>query len=417
MLRSLPLALLAACAPTQTPDATDAGTHTTDGSSPSGVIAVPLTTDQGFAYMAPITIGGQTFHDQVDTGSTSTAVASTTCTTCKAAGVTPTYTAGSSATDENQQASTEYADMSGWSGEVFADTASVGGSPSITLDFASITTQTQFFTDNTYQGILGLGPDDLLEPGTTSFVSKSIAAGMPAVMAFQMCPDRGTMWLGGFDPAAASAAPAYTPMLAIGSNQPFYAVKIAAVTLGGTSLGSTQSAFGVTLVDTGTSISYVPKAVVTKLVTALNGSAGFQALFGTQKIADGGCVTAAAVTPDQVDAMLPAMAIQFPVGPGAPATPALTLAPTRSYLAPQAGGQYCLVVSDSGDNTSLIGDTLMASFVTVFDVGAKQIGFAPQVGCAEATAASAPHVAQVPTGVPWWTNVPHFRGPPHRAPR
>ena len=319
-LRNAMFVTLAACSPSVSspnPAGPDAGSAATpDGGSvlPSGVVAVPLESAGGFAYMAPLALGSAgTFQTQVDTGSTSAAVAAASCTTCASAGVTPLYAA--TGTDEHHTASTEYADGSMWSGEVYRDQATVAGSPGVALDFASITSQTQFFTDNTYQGILGLGPDELLEPSTTSFMGKTIAAGVAPVMAFQMCPDRGQMWLGGFDPNAASAEPAYTPMLPITNNQPFYGVQIAKLSLDTTSLG-TEGAFGETLVDTGTSISYVPAAVMTKLVGAINGASGYKALFGTQKIADGGCVTTAGVTSAQVDAMLPPMSIQFPDGNG-----------------------------------------------------------------------------------------------------
>ena len=77
-------------------------------------------------------------------------------------------------------------------------------------------------------------------------------------------------------------------------------------------------------------------------------------------------------------------------------------------MIPQGGGQFCLVFSDSGDTTSLIGDTLMASFVTVFDVGGKRIGFAPEVGCASTPAVATSPRALVP-GQPWWATEPRFQ--------
>src|SRR6478752_2829192 len=52
-----------------------------------GVVAIPLTA-LGGGYSAKLSLGGQSFDVIVDTGSTTTAVASATCTNC---GVTPAY--------------------------------------------------------------------------------------------------------------------------------------------------------------------------------------------------------------------------------------------------------------------------------------------------------------------------------------
>jgi len=42
-----------------------------------------------------------------------------------------------------------------------------------------------FFSGNEYQGIFGLGPDALLDPGTTAYFDKLVtAAGIKPVMAF-----------------------------------------------------------------------------------------------------------------------------------------------------------------------------------------------------------------------------------------
>ena len=379
---------------------------------PAGVYAIPLS-GGGFEYDAPLTVGGQTFLAQVDTGSTSAAVASSKCTTC---GVTAGYTPGSTATDTKKTASTTYGDNSKWSGEIYKDTASTNGTPDVSLDFVSITSQTGFFGQGAlYQGILGLGGDGMLEPGTTSYMDATVKAGVTNQMAFQMCPDGGTMWLGGFDPNAATAAPTYVPMNAVTADEPWYTVDIAEISVGGTNIGIKQAGFGEALVDTGTSVALVPTAAETALVNAINASAGFKQLFGTQKVADGGCVTAAGVTGAQVDAALPKLGIEFPGGGK------FSLDPTRSYMLPQGSGQFCFVFSDSGDNTmSVIGDTLLASFETVFDVDHNRIGFAPQAGCIEADAAPAVVARTQPRtfgpGLPWWHDEPTMHLPPHVRP-
>jgi hypothetical protein len=255
------------------------------------------------------------------------------------------------------------------------------GVPDVTLDFVSISTQRQFFQGNGNQGIIGLGPTELLEPGTTSYFDAVTKAGTPAVMAFELCPSNGTMWLGGFDANKATSAPQYTPMIPIsGQGNPFYAVDLADMALGGTSLGFGSSTFQDPIVDTGTTLFYVPTAVETALLAKVNASAGWQALFPGKTLTQSGtgCVTTAGVTAAQVDAMLPAFSLSFPGMGGGMVT--ASVAASQSYLYDAGQGMFCLAIFDGG-NESIMGDTILRAFVTVIDVAHSQIGFAPDKGC------------------------------------
>src|SRR5580704_15675906 len=78
-------------------------------------VRVDLMGFSGLEYSALITIGNQQFQALTDTGSTTTAVAGSTCASC---GVTPSYTPSSTATDTHQTATTTYGDNSMWTGEV-----------------------------------------------------------------------------------------------------------------------------------------------------------------------------------------------------------------------------------------------------------------------------------------------------------
>ncbi|HET9992918.1 MAG TPA: pepsin-like aspartic protease [Kofleriaceae bacterium] len=355
--------------------------------SQAGVVAIPLI-GLGGGYTAKLELGGQPFDVIVDTGSTSTGVAAATCTNCN---VHPAYAPGA-AMDLHQAASSQYGSGS-WKGEVFEDAATMGGRPAVALDFASITSQTGFFQGPGFQGILGLGPDGLLLPYTTSYLTKLIAAGMTGEVAFQLCPDNGTMWLGGFDAAAATAAPSFTPL---SSAAPYYIVNVGAASVAGTA-SLTGADFGPTIVDTGTTLTYVPTAVVTAVVNGIKGSTGYTSAFGTQTLADGACLTTT-MTSTQLDAALPPLSLSF-----AGATTPISIPATRSYLFDQGGGQYCFTFSDSShlfgsaQKVSLFGNTLLAGMLTVIDVDHKQIGFALQAGCAEASFAHHPMVVRRPS--------------------
>jgi len=355
--------------------------------SQDGVVAIPLT-GLGGAYTAKLALGGQPFDVVIDTGSTTTGVASATCTNCNTH---PAYTPGM-AMDLHQTASSQYGSGS-WKGEVFEDSAVMGTRGSVKLDFASITSQTGFFQGSGYQGILGLGPDGLLLPYTTSYLTKLIAGGMAGEVAFQLCPDNGTMWLGGFDAAAATAAPAFTP---ISSAAPYYIVGVGAASVSGTA-SLTGTDFGPTIIDTGTTQTFVPTAVLTAVISGVKGSSGYTAAFGTQTLADGACLNTT-MTTAQLDAALPPLSLSF-AGSSTP----LAIPATQSYLFDQGGGSYCFMFSDSsqlfqGQKVSLFGNTLLAGLLTVVDIGHKQMGFALQKGCAAAHfAAKRPLVRRRPT--------------------
>ena len=357
----------------------------------SGVYAIPLATptgqDLGMLYTASFTASGGTFQLDLDSGSTTTGVAAASCSQCS--GLSPLYQPGTGATDEHQTASTAYADGSRWSGEIFDDMVNLGaGSPDVPVKIVSITSQKQFFYGNEYQGILGLGPDALLETGTTSYYDSMVAAGLTSTMAYELCPNNGTMWLGGFDASHAMGTPQFTPMLTTDVNQDFYAVDMTDMAIGGTSLGVGSSTFDDPIIDTGTSLFYIPDAAETALLAAVNASTGFKALFPNQTLSESGsgCVMAAAGTTDaMVDAMLPDMSMTFAGGV------TISAKASVSYLMNSGGGQYCLVVNSGGNNgDATMGDTILRAFVTIVDVGHGQVGFAPQAHCVAPALANAP---------------------------
>jgi hypothetical protein len=212
----------------------------------------------------------------LDTGSTTIGVAGAACTSCATVGVSPLYMPGTYAIDQNKTASTQYADGSSWGGEIYQDATGLAhGTPSVALAIVDIKNQTQFFVDNTYQGIFGLGAPENAEPNTGAYFDAIKATGEPAVMAFELYDTDGTMWLGGFDPTTATAAPSYTPLIAITTNNPFYRIDITGMSIGTTAVGTGAATFQQPTVDTGTTLFYVPTMVERAALNAINGSTGF----------------------------------------------------------------------------------------------------------------------------------------------
>ncbi len=353
-----------------------------------GGAAIPLATPDGSFYSVLLGINSVNFALDIDTGSASAGIAAATCTGCP---VTPLYTPGAAAVDTHTTATTQYADGSGWSGEVITDKVGLAHStPEVNVSFVAISTQMNgFFADNSYQGILGLGPAELLEGSTTSLVDAVQAAGVKPIMGFEFCSTGGTMWLGGFDATHASSAMQFTPMVPISQQNPFYAIDISDMGIGGTSLGFGSSTFNNPIVDTGTSLFYIPTPVDTALLAAVNNSAGFKALFPGSTLSDNACAMGATtITDAMVDAMLPAMSLSFPAETGGGKL-TVSASPTTSYLYQMSPGQYCFAFADGGSGSQyfgVMGDTVLRGFVTVVDVENHRVGFGTDSGCKSGSA-------------------------------
>jgi Eukaryotic aspartyl protease len=400
-LRRLVFVTLAACGTTDHHNGGDAGGDGAIDSPPDGPpggfytipLATPTGADQGSFYTATLNASGASFLLDIDTGSTVTGIAGSACTTCT--GLSPLYMPGTGAMDTGRTDSAMYADGSGWSGKIYSDSVGLGhGTADVGVGFVSITSQNMFFSGNEYQGIFGLGPDALLDPGTTAYFDKLVATGVPAVMSFEMCPADGTMWLGGYDQTHLAAPLQYTPLLVTGVNKDFYSVRMTAMAIGGTSLGVTATQLDSPIVDTGTSLFYIPTKAETTLLAQVNANANFKTLFPGQTLSDAGdgCVTAAATTTAaMVDAMLPPLQMTFSgMGGG---TFMLSSPPMASYLYDAGNGKFCLGVFGGGDNgEATMGDAFMRGYVTVIDLVNKQVGFAPTSHCA---APARPHVGVI----------------------
>ena len=352
---------------------------------PDAPIDAPVVTSQayplqsimgGIAYMLQVQVGTQSFALDADTGSTTLGVAATACATCS---VSPKYTPGATATDLGTTSASTYGDGSSWHAENFSDNVElVGEGSNVNMRFGSIEMQNGFFRGNIDQGIIGFADAGIALTGTDSFVTKRVAAGDKPAFGFQLCAESGTMWFGGggYDSAATASGPQFSPMVAISRTQPFYEVSISKATIGTTALTLSGGA----VVDTGTSIMIVPPAVETAMLSAITGSAGYKAIFTTQSLTEQNCIDPGTHTHAEIDAMLPPFAITLPGAAGNPAF-TLTLPATQSYLLDQQGAM-CLGLAGASGVPVILGDTVLRPFITIFDVTNKQIGFAPQKGCA-----------------------------------
>jgi hypothetical protein len=363
----------------------------TEAAMPDGgpFVAVQLYSCVPSTYTAGITVGSQSFQLTIDTGSTTLGVASTSCTNCS---VNPEYTPGATAVDQHQQATSQYGTGS-WSGEIFQDDVVAGTEAAVPVKLVAIDTQSQFFvpalcdsSGGSYQGILGLGPPGAALQGTAGYFDALVASQhVPDVFATQLCDTGGTLWLGGFDSSAMTAAPQYTPEIS-GIDSYYYAVHFTSISIGGTSTPVGTSQYPDSLVDTGTSVFIVPTSVFNAITSAVAASPNAASVFGgagatsTFFASPNNCQTLSK-TKAQLDAALPPLTLVFGSNPSI----SVQAAPTESYLISYQG-QWCpaIYAMDPSANfpvASIMGSPVLRSNVVVFDRANKQIGFAPHKPC------------------------------------
>jgi hypothetical protein len=366
-----------------------------------GLQALPLTGCAVSSYTAPVSLGdGQIYQLTLDSGSGTTAVAAAACGNCNDAS--PRYTPGPGATATGQQTSALYGGGQGWRGPVYTDVVSLGhGVAPVRMNIAAITAQTLQRADaqpflapsrcsgapiaNSQQGIFGLGGPNAGAPNTDAYVASMVGA-TAGVFAVQMCDTDGRAWFGGYDPASLDGAPVYTPLV---DARDYYVVEVIDVRLDGVTAALSASDFGLTLVDTGTSITLLPGRAFDALSEIIETDPVFQHTFGQGFFTGGSCLGA---PPDMdaaaLDAALPRLTVVLP-GKGNPEV-TLDLPATESYLTPTRapGGKvvYCPALAPSTaatrGATTILGSSLLHSHVTIFDRPGKQVGFAPQRACA-----------------------------------
>ena len=195
------------------------------------------------------------------------------------------------------------------------------------------------------------------------------------------------MWLGG-DGSPSNAV--YTPLAPISNNNPYYAINVNSMFLGETIIAENASnTFAQPVLDTGTSLFYVPTSVYTTFVSALEASVGFQTIFGSNRFATGGpeqgCVTDVSVTSEQVEAYLPSIILSLPNVLVGHADVAIQASALDTYIYSNGGGQYCLAIQDGGtQDPSTFGDAFLQGFHTIIDIDNSRVGFA-KTRCAPPT--------------------------------
>ncbi|CAN6196150.1 unnamed protein product [Urochloa humidicola] len=181
----------------------------------------------------------------------------------------------------------------------------------------------------------------------------------------------------------ATGAVQTTPLLQSPQNPTFYYVRLTGLTVGPRRLRIPESAFalqpdgsGGVIVDSGTALTLLPAAVLAEVVRAFRAQLRLPFANGSSSADDGVCFAlpapwrraGAASASSQV--AVPRMVLHFQ---GAD----LDL-PRRNYvLDDHRRGRLCLLLADSGDDGSTIGNLVQQDMRVLYDLEAETLSFAP----------------------------------------
>ena len=361
------------------------------------LVTVALAACNPKVYAAGVSVGGSPpLQLLLDTGSTTLAVAGAGCASCADAGASPLYVPGPTAIDEHMDASALYGavETTGWAGAIYEDTVATGTpSASTRVKLASIQQESLFLVGTCGaggappDGVLGFAPAKTAIPGTDGFFDELVAGGtVPDVFAVQLCSEGGTLWLGGYDPAFATAPPVYTPTFPAGFDAYVYTVDLESIAVAGTTVPVPTGQYTASMLDTGSSISTLPPAAFSALTSAITASPAFSQVFGAAAssffASPGSCVHLAQ-TKAALDEALPGVTLTF--GSASPVTAQATA--TESYLLTTGVGQWCPAIAALAPTPAFqsiaahVGAPLLRSNVVVFDRANHRVGFAPHAPC------------------------------------
>lgn len=364
----------------------------------AGLAVVPIRGCVPAEYFGAVNFGDDHLSLLLDSGSTTTAVASSSCRACN---VSEAYD-GSTGTNLRTDAEAKYGDGSAWSGTLWRDGVDMGAlnaplTPEVQVAFAAITAEANNFFSGTescqkdesigFDGILGLGPDSLLATGSTGFLTALAATKKLAHDAFstQLCEVGGNVMLGGYASNTVTAAPFFVPMLTSQGQLYYYSMAVSKLAVGGVDTQVTARQLGPAIVDSGTQIVAMPPAPFRAFLAVLGANAAFNRYMDLETFERGGCMQPKeAIDRVALDAALPKLQLGLTQSDATPVT--LELDASRSYLVPlldAAGGvHYCGTVQGGDDGDPFIlGNPVMRQHVVIYDRENRRLGFAPQQGC------------------------------------
>ena len=169
----------------------------------------------------------------------------------------------------------------------------------------------------------------------------------------------------------------YTPIAV----ESYYVVNVTTILVGGTKLESQPEWFDDTIVDSGTTLTYLDSRIYNAFVAILKASCSTSSplpgicgpnppLFNNQEVA---------LTPEQM-AAFPSIQVAMPGFDQGQ----YVVIPPHSYLLPFTSGTFYLGIFSSGaEGGTIFGDTTMGNYNVVFDRANTRVGFAPVSTCVD----------------------------------
>lgn len=257
-----------------------------------------------------------------------------------------------------------------FSGTEYTDKVSFGG---LTVSSQSIGAASSASGFSGVDGIIGFGPVDLTQ-GTVSnantvptFMDNLYSQGSISseVLGVYFKPESGSdqndangeLTLGGVDSSKYTGALTYFPTLKSGQAAAYWGISIASFTYGSTTLASGATG----IVDTGTTLIYIPTSAYNKFLSAAGGST------------DNNSGLAAFSTKPTANFSIKFGSTTYTL------TPAQYLVPTAQYSAfGLSSGKYYAWINDGGSSgvNTIIGQKFLENYYSVYDTTNARIGFA-----------------------------------------
>ncbi|KAM0745420.1 hypothetical protein ACQRIT_000804 [Beauveria bassiana] len=310
------------------------------------------------SYIASVAIGSASWDLIVDTGSSNTWT-----------GAQKSYVPYSTGNDTGGTVGVSYGSGQ-FSGEEYVDKVTFAG---LTVKSQSVGSAKSAVGFNGVDGIFGLGPvgltrntvsnaatvptflDNLYKQG--SIPSEVLGVYFKPEAGSDTSDNNGELTLGGVDSTKYTGALNYVPTLKSGSAAAYWGVSIASFTYGSTVLASGATG----IVDTGTTLIYIPSAAYAKYLSASGGKTD----------ANTGLVSYTTKPTANFGIKIGATTYNL--------TPAQYLVPTSQYgfFGLPAGKYYSWIANGgTGSVNTIIGQKFLENYYSVYDTTNARIGFA-----------------------------------------
>jgi len=308
-------------------------------------------------YFGVVLIGtpAQEFLTIMDTGSSNLWVPSVSCTDAACNGKHKYNSALSSTYVANGEPITIQYGTGSMKGTLLYDNVSVGGLNVTKQEFAQATSLAAFFTGSPFDGILGLAYQSISADNVPTFFDTAVAqTGIDSVFAFYLDSTSGSnnsiLTFGGYDDSYYTGAITYHSLyLNLGD---YYMITFNTVKVGSTTINLNCGNGCQTIVDSGTSLIVGPTAAVSQILSLLP-------------------------IPSNCNGVSSLAPIVFTIGSASYSIPNSIYVLRESTI---GGGSVCSAgLEGSKSSTWIWGDVFIRAWYSIFDHGAKQVGFAQSI--------------------------------------